>query len=410
MCFGGGGASKEPTQVVQRESTASLPPYLEEFVKKNLSQAEGLRGRPYEAYTGDRVAGYGPDANAGFDVTRATAGNWQPNLAGATDAANAAAGVTVQPWTEADMQAYMNPYIQEVMQNALAESERQSGIERNQINARMNQAGAYGGDRHAIVESEQRRNSQDLKQNLISQMMAGAYGDAQSMWQQDQANKLAGGQLNLGAASTLGNLGALGQQLGFGDAAALLDIGERQRGIAQQELDTMYQEYLREFNYPIEMLNLMTGTGAQTPYTTSTMTEENVYGQKGSDWAQGIGAFASLLGGAGSLASAFKGPAAAASSKAFKEDDAPADTILDGVRKMPVRAWRYKPEMGLGTERHVGPYAEDFHEIFGLGDGRTIPYVDAVGVNFAATKELADKVDNLTAFLAAVTPQPEARI
>lgn len=98
----------------------------------------------------------------------------------------------------------------------------------------------------------------------------------------------------------------------------------------------------------------------------------------------------SLGGALGSLAGAFLIP----STKKVKTNKRPEMGILDAVKSMPVERWSYKPGAGDGKE-HVGPYAEDFKKATGLGDGRTISIIDALGVNMGATKELAKKVDDL---------------
>ncbi len=59
-------------------------------------------------------------------------------------------------------------------------------------------------------------------------------------------------------------------------------------------------------------------------------------------------------------------------------------------------SWRYKEGLGLASEkRHVGPFAEDFKESFGLGDGKTIDMVDTAGILLASVKGLAKKVKKL---------------
>ena len=63
--------------------------------------------------------------------------------------------------------------------------------------------------------------------------------------------------------------------------------------------------------------------------------------------------------------------------------------ILEGVRKVPIRAWRYR---GDGN-RHVGPMADAFNSAFGLGSKTHIPVVDAIGVLWAAIQALSDKLD-----------------
>jgi hypothetical protein len=99
----------------------------------------------------------------------------------------------------------------------------------------------------------------------------------------------------------------------------------------------------------------------------------------------------SLWGGIGSVAGM---GLAIFSSKDFKEDKKPARGVLEALNKMPVEEWTYKA--GAGDEgRHVGPYAEDFKDATGKGDGKTIPVVDAIGVTMGAVQELSAKVDKI---------------
>jgi len=89
------------------------------------------------------------------------------------------------------------------------------------------------------------------------------------------------------------------------------------------------------------------------------------------------------------------------SSRAFKTGKAEIDiaSILAGVAALPVDAWRYKPETGLEQQTHIGPYAEDFRNAFGVGDGVTISTIDAIGVCLAAIKALSERVEGLEAEL-----------
>ncbi len=62
--------------------------------------------------------------------------------------------------------------------------------------------------------------------------------------------------------------------------------------------------------------------------------------------------------------------------------------ILARLTELPVVSWRYKTEEeGI---RHIGPFAEDFQRLFGMGNGETISIVDAQGVAFAALQGLAE--------------------
>ncbi|PWB90923.1 hypothetical protein C5688_08655 [Methylocystis sp. MitZ-2018] len=44
---------------------------------------------------------------------------------------------------------------------------------------------------------------------------------------------------------------------------------------------------------------------------------------------------------------------------------------------------------------HIGTYAQDFQRETGLGDGKSINVIDAIGVAMGAIKELSAKVDKL---------------
>ena len=106
----------------------------------------------------------------------------------------------------------------------------------------------------------------------------------------------------------------------------------------------------------------------------------------------------SLMGGIGSVAGmvATKLPMLSfLSDENAKEDKREVKGVLEALKKMPVEAWRYKKGRGEGGEQnqHVGAYAQDFKEATGLGDGKSISIIDALGVTMGAVKELAEKVE-----------------
>jgi len=72
--------------------------------------------------------------------------------------------------------------------------------------------------------------------------------------------------------------------------------------------------------------------------------------------------------------------------------------VLAKVADLPVQEWRYKVEDA--STRHIGPVAEDFQRLFGLGDGESIGTVDANGVALAAIQGLVQKMDQKDAEIA----------
>ena len=108
---------------------------------------------------------------------------------------------------------------------------------------------------------------------------------------------------------------------------------------------------------------------------------------------EGIGAIAG--GGVGGLISKGIGKVAGKifSSRGLKDvhEDVLPEKALDGVVNTPVSKWSYKGE----STRHIGPMAEDFQKAFGVGDGKTISIIDAIGVLFAAIQGLDQKIGEM---------------
>jgi hypothetical protein len=75
--------------------------------------------------------------------------------------------------------------------------------------------------------------------------------------------------------------------------------------------------------------------------------------------------------------------------------------VLDEVARLRVSAWNYISEPGV---RHIGPMAQDFHAVFGVGpDDIHITSIDEDGVALAAIKALHDENASLRKRLNALT-------
>ncbi len=92
----------------------------------------------------------------------------------------------------------------------------------------------------------------------------------------------------------------------------------------------------------------------------------------------------------GSLASGL----IALSDETQKHDFGDAKRFLGKVGKMHVGTWRYNEDLGLGTELHIGPTAQEWARLFG-GNGRDISVIDAIGVLLMCVKELDRELSNL---------------
>ncbi|KKM03949.1 hypothetical protein LCGC14_1769290 [marine sediment metagenome] len=171
-----------------------------------------------------------------------------------------------------------------------------------------------------------------------------------------------------------------------------------------QESVRQFQEQLRTQAF-INRLNLTgqtagLGLGLATGFQPNLAGQSNVLGgirlagaPQTTTTSQGF--FPTLFQGISAVGGGLQGIGAVTnpSSREVKTDKRILDEedIAEKVIDLPVESWRY-----IGDEKeHVGPYAEDFTEAFGLGDSRTIDLRDLAGVTMAAVKGLGKKIERL---------------
>jgi len=138
-------------------------------------------------------------------------------------------------------EAYMSPYMQNVVDIQKREAQRQSGIQGTQQQAQAAQAGAFGGGRDAIMRAERERNLSQQMGDIQATGSQAAFQQAQQQFNAEQQARLQAQQANQQAGLTVGaqNLGAkLGvQQLGTqtGLQTALANLNSRQQAAVQNQ-------------------------------------------------------------------------------------------------------------------------------------------------------------------------------
>ena len=201
-----------------------------------------------------KVVGFSPDQQAAFNLARTQGiGSYQPFLDAASQAQTAALGTTgagVQALGQMNfdpnrVQAFMDPYQQNVTNEALKEIDRQSQMASNQLAGKAVQAGAFGGSRFGLQQSELARNAQDLKSRRIFEDLSRNYQQAQATAQAANTQRMQQAQQfgNLGKATSgiggvMAGLGAQTQQLGQSDVNQLMGIGGMQQQLMQKGFDT----------------------------------------------------------------------------------------------------------------------------------------------------------------------------
>ena len=271
--MGKGSAPSQPSS--QTVTQTNLPEYARPYFENLLQRGQAESYREYTPYQGQRIAGFTPGQTA---VQQEVAGMQTPGqFQGATQMTTAAglgamgAGAQAmgagQQYAQmatdpSQMQAYMSPYMQSVV-----DTQKESAIrdaQKQQLGASLGAArqGTYGGARQLLAQTERER-------NLGSQLAQIQAAGSQKAFEAAQQAQQFGANLGLQGIQTglqgLGQVGQMGAQLGqLGSQQQSTDLqrlqaqaasaGE-QRALEQQRMDTAYADFLRQRDYPMEQLN-----------------------------------------------------------------------------------------------------------------------------------------------------------
>jgi hypothetical protein len=314
-----------------------------------FDRAQTFANQPYSQYEGPRTAWFNEDQYDAFGRTRNIANNSQGlmgtlqnrvtgDMAGrqdgtmralagnATGAANASAdlmsGPLAQTFNNVDLSGYMNPYVQAVLDPAIADLTKQADLRRNQLSANAVRTGSFGGSRNALAAAENDRNTSQEIGRLSANERARAFNEGADQFRKDQTalpglfnaiaqTNLTGQQgiTNEGAYQqqgyqNLNNLLSANQQQYASQVNPLLATGGLQQALMQGHYDTYAQDFRDRRDWDARGLSALqsalgVGSGA-TGMTTTGSTEAprpNAIGQV-------LGAGTGLLGSLGGLTSA----------------------------------------------------------------------------------------------------------
>ena len=354
----GGGGSSAPTQQTITQTT--IPDWAKPYATKVLGEAENLAyNQPYQSYGGQRLAGLNPLQQQSYmntqqmtpasQLNQATGlagmagleasqfGKYQPAQYSGMDLSYRLASperVRANQFGLSSVQPYMSPYMQNVVEQQKSQAIQDYARQIPGLQAQGIRAGARGGTREALLQSEAQRNLMGQLENIQAQGTQQAYqqgtqqynidqaqrmqaalanqqtglqaqqanqqaqlqAQQQGLGQQQYANQfgeqsrqfganlgLQGIQQQLAAAGQLGQLGQTqyGQQMGINQAQML--GGQQLQQMEQQRLDQAYQEFLNQQRYPYTQLgfisDIIRGTPASGAVSTLYQAPPNALGQ-----------------------------------------------------------------------------------------------------------------------------------
>jgi len=295
-----------------------LPDYAQQPTVDIAKTLEAVLDKPLQVPM-QQVAGLSPTQVSAMNLAQQGIGSFQPFLQAAADAqaqglatigqgAQALAGAEFVPTAET-IDRFRDPYQQFVTDEAVKEIDRQAAIAQNQLAGQAVKAGAFGGSRFGIQQSELARNAQDLRSRRIFEDLSRNFQQAQGAaraanQQRIQAGQIFG-QLGRGASGiggAMAGLGAQQQALQRQDVGQLLGIGGLQQQQAQRELDVGTANLAAMQNAPFQQLSAGAGIlqqllpGQIGSQVVAPLAQTNPYAQAAGLAATAAGGLGALIG------------------------------------------------------------------------------------------------------------------
>ena len=230
--YQGGGGVADPTAGKQTSTESTLSTWAGPYVTEMLGRGQAAASTPYQAYTGQLTAGPSELQTQAFQ-----------GLAGLTIPTGAQTAFTPGTFTAQTAQSYMNPYLMAALQPQIDEATRQAQIQNLANRSAATRAGAFGGGRGALMESEAQRNLQSQLGKITGEGYRSAYDKAAEQFNIEQ-------QRQMGAAKQA-------QDYGLAALGAQAKGGELQRGIESEGITADIKQFEQERDYPYKQVQFM---------------------------------------------------------------------------------------------------------------------------------------------------------
>jgi len=245
-----GGGKQTTTQ------TQTVDPEFKQRALEVYSRAQTVADRPYTPYTGEMVAGFTPQQQQAFTQFGQAATAAQPAIGQAQELTRRVGAYQPQTVAQA-MQAYTNPYEEQVVSQALSDIDRSRQMAQTQGAAQAIRAKSFGGSRQGVAEAETNRAAFDQAGRTAAQLRSAGFETAAGLGSRDIASAQQAEAQRLAAAGQLGQLGAAQQAALTQGAQGLFGAGGAQQQLDQAQLEDAYKQFAEERGYPLEQLNVL---------------------------------------------------------------------------------------------------------------------------------------------------------
>ena len=254
--LGGAAAAKAAFDPETGKQTTQIDPAQQAMYEDLYRRSQGIAAQPFVPYTGKRVAGFSPDQLRAFQATRGMFEAGQQY-----DPLGTLSQLGQQPTPgllQADIGAYQSPYQQQVIDQTMADIQRESDIAQQLAQSRAIKAGAFGGSRSALLETEATRPYIEQQARTSAALRQAGFEQAQRAAESDIERQMRDRQFQAGIQQQL-----LGEQ--YRSLGLLGGIGGQQQLLQQRALDVPYGEFQRALQYPQQQFGLLSQAVRGTP-------------------------------------------------------------------------------------------------------------------------------------------------
>lgn len=263
------------------QTTAPSDPAVTQAYDSLLAKSQNLASQPLQLYNGPLVAGLTPDQTSAIDQIKSSGSLAQPYLTEAGNfARQGATPLSSTPFSADAVNQYLSPYLGDVLKSTMASENQQNAQQQQQLQGNITAAGAWGGDRSAVVQAElagqQKLADNQTNAGIENQGFNTALGQFNTSNQQSLQTQQANNSNASQAAYSLGNIGTSLQNSALTGAGAQLSAGTLEQQLNQENLNVPYEQYLQQQAFPYQNLDFLSsmfpgiaaGTGSTTKQTT----------------------------------------------------------------------------------------------------------------------------------------------
>jgi hypothetical protein len=357
-------SSGTTTTDTSQQSVNQIPQWVNQAGQQNYAYAQDVASQPLQQYQGQMVADVAPQTQQAWNLAASSGnvggGQYDAATAGYLNSlAQTPQNVNAAQISQQNLQPYMNPYTQSVINTTLPLMQQQNALSQNQQANAANSSNAFGGSRQGVQQGvAQAQGALNIGQ-MASQLNQANFTQAQAAAGQDvnsqntvalanqtaQQNKINSDILASQGLTNTGNALNQANQQQFNN---LTTAGAGESMQAQNEINAQMAKFQQAFSYPQQGLGILESSLGQTPYDTSSTSAGQQQVTTPTDWAS------ILTNGLNAGANLWK--ASAASDRKIKKNIVALGA--DPLTGVPIKSFNYKGEPP-GAPKVIGPLAQD---------------------------------------------------